>query len=116
MKRVLLAEDETILRVMAEEDLADLGCVVTAAGDGEAAFAILATGSEFDFLVTDIRMPGSIDGWELARRARAVLPDIGIVYVSGYPGEKVDPLPSSHFIKKPYRLAELAAALTGSSD
>ena len=113
MKRVLLAEDEAILRVMAEEDLADLGCVVTAAGDGEAASAILASGAEFDVLVTDIRMPGSIDGWELARRARAALPGIGIVYVSGYPGETVDPLPSTHFIKKPYRLAELAAALIG---
>lgn len=114
MKRVLLAEDEAILRVMAEEDLAELGYLVTTACDGEAALAVLESGTGFDILVTDIRMPGKIDGWELARRARAAFPGIGIVYVSGYPGDLVDPLPLSHFIKKPYRLAELAAALSGS--
>lgn len=111
MKRVLLAEDEALLRVMAEEDLIELGCTVHAACDGEAAFAILQSGAQFDVLVTDIRMPGTIDGWDLARRARALLPEIGVIYVSGYPGERRDPLPSSHFIKKPYRFADLEAAL-----
>ena len=111
MKRVLLAEDEALLRVMAEEDLIEMGCTVHAASNGEAAYAVLESGAEFDVLVTDIRMPGAIDGWDLARRARALLPGIGIIYVSGYPGERRDPLPASHFIKKPYRLAELEAAL-----
>lgn len=110
--RVLLVEDEALIRVMTEEDLVDMGCSVNAAADGDAALEVLQSGSEFDVLVTDIRMPGTIDGWELARRARAIWPTIGVVYVSGYPGESHDPLPSSHFIKKPYRLAELQAALS----
>lgn len=111
MKRILLVEDEALIRVMAEEDLRDMGYDVCAAGDGDAALEILKSGAEFDILVTDIRMPGTIDGWELARRARAVSPTIGVIYVSGYPGERRDPLPNSRFIKKPYRLAELETAL-----
>lgn len=113
MKRVLLVEDEALLRLMAKEELSDLGFTVTASSDADDALAILGSGDEFDILVTDIRMPGSIDGWELARRVKAMRPGMGIIYVSGYPGEIHDPLPGSHFVKKPYRLAELETALMG---
>ena len=113
--RILLVEDEALLRVMAEEDLCDMGHHVTAAGDGDAALEIIESGVEVDVLITDIRMPGTVDGWELARRASAILPSLAVIYVSGYPGETHDPLPGSQFIKKPYRLADLEAALRAAS-
>jgi CheY-like chemotaxis protein len=115
MTRVLLVEDEPLVRIMAEEDLAELGCAVTAADSGDAAIDVLAGGAEFDVLVTDIRMPGSLDGWALAREVRRRFPGIGIVYVSGYAGETHDPLPGSHFVKKPYRLEQLHQAVRDSA-
>lgn len=113
MAHVLLVEDEPLIRMMAEEDLAELGHSVTAAADGDAAFALISKGLVFDILVTDIRMRGMIDGWELARRARAALPAVGIVYISGYAGDTHQPIGNSRFVKKPYRIDQLAEAVRG---
>ncbi|MFA9200356.1 MAG: response regulator [Cypionkella sp.] len=111
MARVLLAEDEMLVRVVAEEDLAELGHEVTAASSGDEALAIIERGERFDLLVTDIRMSGAIDGWALARRARAALPAIRVIYVSGFAGETHDPVEHSHFLKKPYRIEQLRDAV-----
>lgn len=100
-----------LVRAMAEEDLLEIGCTVTSAANGEEAIALVRGGAVFDLLVTDIRMPGSIDGWRLARLVRDVLPGIPIVYVSGYSGEMHDPVDGSRFLRKPYRFEELQSAL-----
>lgn len=110
MARVLLAEDELLVRATAEEDLKDLGFEVVAASSGDEAVLLIERGERFDLLVTDIRMPGAIDGWALARRARAALPAIRVVYVSGFAGDTHDPVEHSHFIRKPYRLEQLRSA------
>lgn len=112
MLTTLLVEDEVLVRYVAEEDLGEMGCSVFTASTGDEALARLEAGERFDLLVTDIRMPGAVDGWELARRARQVLPSIGVIYVSGYAGEHHDPVESSQFLKKPYRLEQLREALT----
>ncbi|MEJ6011195.1 response regulator [Novosphingobium aquae] len=109
--RVLVVEDEPLVRMAAEEDLIELGCAVTAVDNGDAACAMFETGEVFDVLFTDIRMPGNLDGWELAKRARQLLPTVGVIYASGYPGTMVEPLPNSYFLKKPYRLVELKDAV-----
>lgn len=109
--RVLVVEDEPLVRMAVEEDLIEVGYVVTAVGSGDAAYALLEKGEIFDVMVTDIRMPGSLDGWELAKRARQLFPTLGVIYASGYPGTMDDPLPGSFFLKKPYRLAELTNAV-----
>ena len=111
MMTALLVEDEMLVRHVAEEDLAELGCSVKSAASGDEGFELLRSGERFDLLVTDIRMPGAIDGWELARRARGILPGIRIIYVSGYAGEAHDPLPGSVFLKKPYRMEQLRDAV-----
>jgi two-component system, cell cycle response regulator CpdR len=57
-------------------------------------------------VITDIRMPG-IDGWELARRAAAVRPDIKVLYITGYPGEQApDDAPPGPLLRKPWRAGE----------
>ncbi len=111
MIRVLLVEDEMLVRAIAEEDLAEIGCDVTSAGTGDEALAIIEGGARFDLLVTDIRMPGSLDGWALARMARDIDPGIRVIYVSGYPGENHEPVEDSHFIIKPYRMDQLREAV-----
>ena len=101
-----------LVRHVAEEDLTEMGCAVTSVATGDEALARLQAGEAFDLLVTDIRMPGRVDGWELAHRAREILPGIRVVYVSGYPGETHDPVDRSRFVKKPYRLEQLREAIT----
>ncbi len=111
MPRVLLVEDEALVRTMAEEDLAELGCTVTAASTGDEALVLIEAGERFDLLVTDIRMPGVLDGWALARRAREAMPTIKVIYVSGYPGDTHAPVERSTFIGKPYRIDQLRCAI-----
>lgn len=107
MKRVLLVEDEILIREIAYLDLVDAGFAVESADNGEEAFALLVAGHHFDVLVTDIRMPGSIDGWELGRKARELLPSIKTIYTTGSRDVPDDTGPNSKIVGKPYEISEL---------
>ena len=111
MGRVLLVEDELLVREVAAEDLGEAGFEVTAASDGDEALAILRQDTGFDLLFTDIRMPGTTDGWELARKARQVIPGLRVIYATGL-GEASDGLgPDECYVRKPYNLKDLRKAL-----
>lgn len=83
-----------ILLVDDEQDILDLGvAVLRGAGynvlpalNGDIAMILLEQGLPFRLLVTDIVMPGLLDGFSLARKAREALPDIRIIYTTGYSG------------------------------
>src|SRR6478735_5564144 len=112
MSSVLLVEDELLVRELASEDLADAGFTVTAASDGDEALGYLREGRHFDLLFTDIRMPGETDGWQLAREAREMLPDIRIIYATGL-GDAANGLEDGeHYVRKPYSLSDLHNALS----
>ena len=112
MSAVLLVEDELLVRELASEDLGDAGFEVTAANDGDEALGYLREGRRCDLLFTDIRMPGATDGWQLAREARQMLPDIRIIYATGL-GDAANGLESGeHYVRKPYSLSDLRNALT----
>ena len=86
-KTVLLVEDEekvrrVLLRQLESEDLN-----VIEASSGDIAYHELVTGLNPDLLVTDIVMPGSLQGPELAERARKLMPDLRVLFLSGYPTE-----------------------------
>jgi two-component system cell cycle response regulator CpdR len=73
--------------------------------DGQQALQRL-TDERFDLLLTDIRMPG-MDGFELARRAKAAVPGLCVLYMSGFAREyRIDPA-HEDFISKPFRRGEL---------
>ena len=111
MGRVLLVEDELLVREVAAEDLTEAGFEVTAASDGDEALAILRDGTKFDLLFTDIRMPGETDGWDLAREARQMLPGLRVIYATGQ-GEAAGGLADDEFyVRKPYNLKDLRLAL-----
>ena len=113
MTTVLLVEDELLVRELAYEDLSEVGFEVTPASDGDEALAILQEGRSFDLLFTDIRMPSSVDGWELARQAKALLPGIKVIYATGL-GDAGDNLADGEtYVRKPYNLKDLHQALTG---
>src|SRR5690606_39088726 len=108
---VLLVEDELLVRELAYEDLGDAGFAVTPASNGDEALGYLREGRRFDLLFTDIRMPGAIDGWQLAREARALLPDIRVIYATGL-GDAASGLESGErYVRKPYSLKDLHAVL-----
>src|SRR5258708_38174169 len=82
MARILLAEDDDNMRVFLARALERAGHEVSAVGDGDAALA-LATEGPFDLLLADAVMPG-IDGIELARRASALIPDLRVMFITGF--------------------------------
>ena len=82
MARILLAEDDDNMRVFLKRALERAGHQVSAVGDGEAALMLAGDGG-FDLLLADVVMPG-IDGIELARRASALLPDLRIMFITGF--------------------------------
>ena len=109
--KALLVEDEVLVREVASEDLAEAGFEVTAASDGDEALAILSEDTEFQLLFTDIRMPGSADGWELAREAKKLIPGLRVIYATGL-GDAGDGLGDGEwYVRKPYNLKDLRKAL-----
>lgn len=108
---ILLVEDEPLLREMTKSDLEDLGHRTLCARDADEALQALGRDQPIGVLITDIRMAGVCDGWELARRARRFRPELGVIYISGYSADEPQPVPGSVFLKKPYRLQEVEDAL-----
>jgi two-component system, cell cycle response regulator CpdR len=82
MARILLAEDDDNMPAFLSLASDRAGHQVSAVGDGEAALA-LAGDSDFDLLLADVVMPG-IDGIELARRVSALLPELRIMFITGF--------------------------------
>lgn len=111
MSAVLLVEDELLVRELAFEDLSDAGFEVTAASDGDEALGYLREGRRFDLLFTDIRMPGAADGWQLADEARALLPEIRVIYATGLGDAAKGLRDGEQYVRKPYSLADLTKAL-----
>ena len=104
-----MAEDEWIIRETAATMLTEAGFIVIEAADGAGALAAIAQRpSEVHALFTDVRMPGPIDGLELARRARALVPNLAILIASGRAVPGADELPpGSQFLSKPYSAREI---------
>ncbi len=117
---VLVVEDEPDVQRYATSTLLAAGCTVTAVATGPDAIAVLERDESFDLLFTDVVLPGGMSGIELARRARTLRPDLRVLLTSGYPedvfaahGPLEDGLP---LLRKPYRRADLAAALRTALD
>lgn len=120
--RVLLVEDETVLRELATENLQEAGYEVIAAADGAGALEALRSNEEIDVLLSDIRLPG-MNGYQLAEAGRALRPDMKIILMTGYaPGPMPDGLRNAvhRVLQKPFELDALprlvAAALSEDAD
>ncbi len=80
---VLVVEDETVVRGLILEVLADLGYRALEAGDGPSGLRVLESKQRIDLLVTDVGLPG-LNGRQLADRARLVRPDLKVLFITGY--------------------------------
>ena len=105
-QRVLLVEDEAALRSIIVDELIDAGFEVLEAGDGEEALARFHD-QEPDLLLTDIRLPGALDGWDIAEKLRARKADLPVIYMSGFSPVRPRQVPHSHFIRTPYRPSQI---------
>ena len=110
--RILLVDDDAAVRASACEMLAELGHVVTEASGGEQALELLDR-QRFEVLMADFAMPG-MNGTELAERTKRLLPDLPIIFMTGYVDQEALRgwiARGCSVVEKPFDLARLAAAL-----
>ncbi|MEE8283606.1 MAG: response regulator, partial [Alphaproteobacteria bacterium] len=109
MARILLAEDDTTMRIFLAKALERAGHEVFAVGDGLEALAA-AKAVQFDLLVADVVMP-SLDGFQLATRARASHPELQVMFITGFAAVTLraqdQELRGSKVLSKPFHLREL---------
>ena len=112
---ILVVEDEQIIWELVEHALVDGGFEAEVAASGEEAVTLLqGTNGKYRELVTDINLAGTLDGWEVARCARAIDPNFPIVYMSGGSADKwpIHGVPNSLLLAKPFAPAQLIAAIS----
>lgn len=116
---ILLVEDNAPLRRATAQQLTALGYRVREADDAVAALDFLRTKRRVDLLFTDIVMPGSIDGVELAQRATELRAGIRVLLASGFPeahSRDGAVAPNLPLLNKPYRREDLARAVRQALD
>ena len=113
--RVLLVEDEGLIRFVTSELLRDEGFEIIEAMDGDEAVRLIDGSDGLDVLFTDVQMPGTLDGVEVAEYARRRHPTLPVLVVSGYAAKLISRLgvlkPPAVFINKPYGLEEIVEVL-----
>ena len=100
---ILVVEDEPLVRALVVDALEDEDFVVVEAPTGDVAVRVLQARSDIAVVLTDVDMPGEIDGFQLARIAREMYPQVVVIVVSGgvrsgFSGTA----PDARFVSKPY--------------
>ncbi|ATB32921.1 PAS domain S-box protein [Melittangium boletus] len=114
-ERVLVVEDEPAVRMLVMEILEDLGYEAVEAHDARAAVPVLEAEGRIDLLVTDVGLPGGMNGRQLAEVARQLRPGLKVLFITGYAeGASVRGgflAPGMEMITKPFALDALAARI-----
>jgi two-component system cell cycle sensor histidine kinase/response regulator CckA len=111
--RILIVEDEDMVRAVAERALVRQGYVVETASDGEQALELFADGKRYDLVVSDVVMP-NLDGPSMARQLRESYGDIRLLFISGYAEEQLREtisLDNVAFLAKPFSVQQIAEAV-----
>lgn len=111
MKRVLAVDDEPLLLELLVDELELGGYKVESASNGDAAMALLGSDHRFDVIVTDLRMPGKVDGWMLGRHALDGDPEARVVYMTGYAKMPAVLSDREKFLRKPFTMDKLYSLL-----
>jgi CheY-like chemotaxis protein len=105
---VLVVEDEPLVRAYVADLLGQSGFEVLEAATGEEALALLSDGGSLCAVISDVAMPGPVDGFELARRVRHDQPRMGVILVSGVMAPTGVYLPLGvRFMSKPVKASTL---------
>jgi CheY-like chemotaxis protein len=112
---ILVVEDDEAIQGIVEEALSDGGyeSAITTSG-AEAITHLKGDDSQYRALVTDINLPGKIDGWEVARVAREIDPTLPVIYMTGTHGEEwaSKGVPNSVLLQKPFAPAQIVTAVS----
>lgn len=111
---VLLVEDDASVRLLVSDVLGELGYKAVEAAEPYAAIRLLESGAQFDLMITDVGLP-SMNGRELADIARQHLPDLPILFVTGYAQNAASRAeflgPNMQMIAKPFQIELLASKI-----
>lgn len=109
---VLVVDDEPTVRIMVTEVLEDLGYHAVEAADGRAGLQILNSGAKIDLLITDVGLPGGMNGRQMADAARVQRPELNVLFITGYAESSVfenGPVQHGmHVLTKPFSVDSLA--------
>jgi len=81
---VLLVEDEPIMRMLMIEMISDHGYTVLEAHSGRSGLSVVESGARLDLLITDVGLPGGMDGRQLADAVRQQRPNLKVLFITGY--------------------------------
>jgi two-component system, response regulator PdtaR len=110
---VLIVEDEALVRMSAVDMVGQTGCRILEAVNADEALDVLTNRTDIRVLFTDVEMPGSMDGYRLARTVRERWPGIAIVITSGRKAPGLgDLLAGGRFLAKPYEAFAVAQTLS----
>jgi PAS domain S-box-containing protein len=110
---VLVVDDEPTVRMLVADTLAELGYQAIEAGDAAAALKVLESDAEIDLLVTDVGLPGGMNGKQMADIARARRPRLRVLFITGYAENagiingRLDP--GMHVMSKPFPMDKFAS-------
>ena len=107
--KILVVEDEPLVRMLMVEALVDEGFEVIECATGEQALAECRRGVA-DVLFTDIRLGGQLNGWDVAEIFRKHRPAMRVLYASGYSIDPPRHVSDSQFFNKPYRPEDILKA------
>ena len=112
---ILVVEDDQPLQVIVEDALTEGGFEPAIAASGEEAVTLLMGRlTKYRALVTDVNLLGTMDGWEVAKRAREIDPEFPIVYMTGARADEYSSrgVPNSVLLTKPFAAAQLVTAVS----
>ncbi|WFU76400.1 response regulator [Bradyrhizobium sp. CB2312] len=107
---ILLVEDDPLIREFVVEALREAGYHVIHASTGEEALAWCKR-RVADVLVTDVRLPGQVDGWQIAERYREQDPELPVIYATGFSPTTPRPVPGCRIVTKPFHPDEIVRTI-----
>ncbi|MCR0983295.1 hybrid sensor histidine kinase/response regulator [Roseomonas populi] len=112
---VLVVDDEPTVRMLVTEVLEDLGYTAIEAADGTAGLRVLRSDARIDLLVTDVGLPGGMNGRQLADAARELRPGLRILFITGYAENATVGHgllePGMHVLTKPFAMEALTTRI-----
>jgi CheY-like chemotaxis protein len=111
---ILVVEDDPFTQMIVERTLHDGGYSTSSAANGEEAIAMLETSAAYAAVVTDISLGGATTGWNVAHRARELIPDVPVLYATSTAAAEwtAKSVPGSVLVQKPFTPAQIITGIS----